>query len=55
MLSPIAFEQQQKLKLKGSQETRGHSVRITTSRLITGGLCDLEHGRVDRYVVRRVA
>jgi putative transposase len=30
MLSPIAFEQQQKLKLQGVQETRGYSVLSKT-------------------------
>ena len=29
MLSPIGFEQQQKLKLQGVEQTRGHSDRRT--------------------------
>ena len=31
MLSPIAFEQQQKLKLQGVKETRSYSVRAARS------------------------
>ena len=37
MLSPINFEQQQKLKLQGVQETRGYSTPSLTIRVFTDG------------------
>ena len=42
MLSPIAFEQQQKLKLKGVQETRGYSgPSLRNPRLLVHGRAEL--------------